>query len=127
MPQKGLGFLEDPVLWFSGGLYHIVVNHWIERKAFHLTSKNGIDGWTYRGVAYDPRVDFIRYSDGTVNRWWKLERPSVYMENGHVAAITFAVIDVKKEEQHGNDGHGSKLIVIPFDGAGLERDLRDEK
>jgi hypothetical protein len=40
-----------------------------------------------------------------------------------VAAVTLAVIDVEKEAEHGNDGHGSKIIVIPFDGAALDRDL----
>jgi len=124
MPQHSLNHLEDPVLWFSGGLYQITVNNWSDRKAYHLTSKDGITAWTYRGLAYDPTVDFIRYTDGTVNRWAKLERPSVYIENGHVAAVTLAVIDVQKEQENGNDGHGSKVIVIPFDGAALDRDLQ---
>ena len=30
----------------------------------------------------------------------------------------------EKEQDHGNDGHGSKVIVIPFDGAALDRDLQ---
>ena len=38
LPQHDLGNLEDPVVWFSGGLYHIVVNNWSDRKAYHLTS-----------------------------------------------------------------------------------------
>ena len=32
----------------------------------------------------------------------KAERPSVYFENCHVTAMTLAVIDVEKEEEHGN-------------------------
>ena len=48
LPQHDLRNLEDPVVWFSGGLYHIVVNGWSDRKAFHLTSKNGITNWTFR-------------------------------------------------------------------------------
>jgi hypothetical protein len=115
--------LEDPVIWYSGGLYHILVNSWSDRKAFHLTSVDGIHDWTYRGLAYDPTRDFIRYTDGTVNHWNKLERPGVYLENGHVVAVTLAVIDVPKEQEIGNDGHGSKIIVIPFDGAAMDRDL----
>jgi hypothetical protein len=115
--------LEDPVIWFSGGFYHIVVNCWSERKAYHLTSPDGITGWVNRGLAYDPTIDFIRYKDGTVNRWNKLERPSVFLEKGHVAYFTFAVIDVAKEQEHGNDGHGSKVIIVPFDGKALDRDL----
>ncbi|MBV9658747.1 MAG: glycoside hydrolase family protein [Verrucomicrobia bacterium] len=126
LPKHDLNHFEDPALWYAGGLYHIVVNNWSDRKAYHLTSKDGITGWTYRGLAYDPTVDFIRYTDGTINRWAKLERPSVYIENGHVVAVTLAVIDVQKEQENGNDGHGSKVIVIPFDGAALDRDLQQQ-
>ena len=124
LPQHDRHNLEDPVLWFSGDLYHVTVNNWSDRKAYHLTSTNGIDGWVYRGLAYAPSADFVRYTDGTVNRWPKLERPGVYIENGHVAAITLAVIDVEKEAENGNDGHGSKIIVIPFDGQALDCDLQ---
>jgi hypothetical protein len=117
--------LEDPVIWFSGGLYHVLVNSWSDRKAFHITSVDGITDWKYQGLAYDPTRDFIRYTDGTVNHWNKLERPGVYLENGHVAAVTLAVIDVPKDDEKGNDGHGSKIIVIPFDGAAMDKDLQD--
>jgi hypothetical protein len=112
------------VVWFSGSLYHIVVNNWSQRKAYHLTSANGIHNWTYRGLAYDPAKDFVRYINGTVNHWEKLERPSVFIENGHIAAFTLAVIDVPKEQEKGNDNHGSKVIVVPFDGAAMDRDLQ---
>jgi hypothetical protein len=117
--------LEDPVAWYSGGLYHIVVNGWSDRKAFHITSVDGIHDWKFRGLAYDPTKDFARYTDGTVNHWHKLERPGVLVENGHVTCVTLAVLDVPKEQERGNDNHGSKIIVIPFDGAGLDRDLQD--
>ncbi len=116
--------LEDPVVWYSGGLYHIVVNSWSSRKAYHLTSIDGIKEWTFRGLAYDPTKDFVRYTDGTVNHWHKMERPGVLIENGHVTHFTFAVLDIPKEQQHGNDAHGSKIIVVPFDGAALDRDLQ---
>jgi hypothetical protein len=122
LPQKSLHNFEDPVIWFSGGRYHLVVNNWSERKAYHLTSTDGISNWTYRGLAYDPTRDFLRHQDGTLNHWDKLERPSVYIENGHVAAVTLAVIDVPKDDEKGNDTHGSKVIVIPFDGAALDHD-----
>jgi hypothetical protein len=120
----GIPNLEDPCIWYAGGLYHIVVNSWSTRKAYHLTSRDGLRDWTHRGVAYDPHEAIVRYPDGTVNHWNKAERPSVYIENGHVAALTLAVIDVEKEQDKGNDGHGSKVIVIPFDGAALDRDLQ---
>lgn len=123
---EGIPNLEDPCIWYSGGLYHIIVNSWSTREAYHLTSADGIRHWTNRGVAYDPREKMVRYTNGTVNHWNKAERPSVFIENGHVAAMTLAVIDVEKEQDHGNDGHGSKVIVVPFDGAGLDRDLRSD-
>jgi hypothetical protein len=116
--------LEDPAIWYSGGLYHIVVNCWSERKAFHLTSADGITGWTNRGLAYDPTTNFVRYKNGVVNHWDKMERPGVVLEKGHVAYFTFAVLDVPKERELGQDGHGSKIIVVPFDGAALDRDLQ---
>ena len=116
--------LEDPVVWFSGGLYHIVVNSWSARKAYHLTSTDGIHDWTLRGLAYDPTTDFVRYTDGTVNHWNKMERPGVYIENGHVAAVTLASIDIPKEEDRGNMPHGSKVVVIPFDGAAFDADMQ---
>lgn len=109
--------LEDPVVWYSGGLYHIVVNSWSTRQAIHLTSPDGIKNWTNKGLAYDPMRDFVHYTDGTVNHWNKIERPAVVIENGHVTHFTFAVIDVPKEQDLGNDTHGSKILVVPFDGA----------
>jgi hypothetical protein len=123
LPQDHLDRLEDPVIWFSGGWYHVLVNNWGDRRAYHIVSRDGITGWKFQGLAYEPSADFIRYTDGTVNHWNKLERPGVLIENGHVTAISLAVIDVPKEEENGNDGHGSKVIVIPFDGAALDRDL----
>ena len=121
LPQNNL---EDPVIWFSGGLYQLVVNCWSERKAYHLTSPDGIRHWTNRGLAYDPTSDFLRYTDGTVEHWNKIERPGVFLKDGHVAFFTFAVIDVPKDEELPNDNHGSKVIVVPFDGVALDGDLQ---
>jgi hypothetical protein len=112
--------LEDPVFWYSGGLYHIIINSWSERKAYHLTSKDGIKNWTNQGLAFDPKSNFLRYTDGTVNHWNKIERPGVFIQDGHITHFTFAVIDVEKEKDLGGDMHGSKVIVVPFDGAGLD-------
>jgi len=116
--------LEDPVVWYSGALYHIVVNSWSARKAYHLTSTDGIHNWTLRGLAYDPTTNFVRYTDGAVNHWNKMERPGVYIENGHVAAVTLASIDIPKEEDKGNMPHGSKVVVIPFDGVTFDADMQ---
>jgi hypothetical protein len=115
------GNLEDPVVWYSGGKYHIVVNKWDTRKAYHITSTDGITGWKLgSGLAYDPTANFLRYTNGTVNHWNKLERANVYVENGHVVAMTLAAIDVPKDQDLGNDKHGSKVIIVPFDGISLD-------
>ena len=34
----GANRLEDPTMWYSNGMYHIVVNHWNMRKAFFMSS-----------------------------------------------------------------------------------------
>jgi hypothetical protein len=125
LPQNDMRAYEDPVIWFSGGWYHVLVNHWRERRAYHLISRDGVTGWRLQGLAYEPGADFIHYTNGQVNHWNKLERPGVLIENGHVRALTFAVVDTPKETQTGGNGHGSKVIVVPFDGAAMDRDLRD--
>jgi hypothetical protein len=116
------GSREDPVIWCSGGQYHLVYNYYDLRKARHMVSPDGIKNWKDMGLAYDPTANFIRYTDGTVNHWYKLERPAVFMENGHVAAFTYAAIDVDKASELGNDTHGSKVIVVPFDGVTFDAD-----
>jgi MYXO-CTERM domain-containing protein len=113
---------EDPVIWCSGGQYHLVANMYNARKAYHFTSTDGINNWKNMGLAYDPTSNFVRYTDGTVNNWYKMERAGVVMENGHVSAFTFAVIDVDKTLDLANDTHGSKIIVVPFDGVTFDSD-----
>jgi hypothetical protein len=117
-------YAEDPVLWFSGSKYHMVVNWPDSRVAHHLMSDDGINNWKDMGIAYDPRIAFIRYTDGTVNKWNKLERPGIVMdENGHVSHFTFAALDVDKGNDKGNDSHNSKIVVVPFDGAAFDNDF----
>jgi hypothetical protein len=119
---------EDPVIWFSGGQYHVLYDYPDDRVGYLLTSNDGIHDWTDRGLAYDPRdaQQIFRYSDGTVDHWFKMERPGVVLENGHVTYVTFAVSDVDKNNQIGaGSDHGSKVIVVPFDGAQLDCDLGD--
>lgn len=123
IPQRDMRAYEDPVIWHSGGWYHIIVNHWRERRAYHLISRDGITGWRFQGLAYEPGADFVRYANGTINHWNKLERPGVLIEGGHVTALTFAVTDTPKDSQTGSNGHGSKVIVVPYDGAAMDRDL----
>lgn len=107
---------EDPCIWSSGGKYHIVYNYPLDRKMYHLMSSDGISNWKLMGLAVDATKPFIKYTDGTTNIWNKLERPQVYLEGGHVKYFTFAAIDVDKGNDLGNDTHGSKIVVVPFDG-----------
>jgi hypothetical protein len=116
---------EDPVIWFSGGQYHVLYDYPDDRVGYHLTSPDGIHDWTDQGLAYDPRraQQIFSYTDGTVDHWYKMERPGVVLENGHVTHVTFAVSDVDKNNQipAGSD-HGSKVIVVAFDGVSFDHD-----
>ena len=120
--------IEDAVVWYSDGLYHCTVNKWDARNAYYLTSENGVDGWELNpGSAYQPDQNFLRYTDGTVNYWNKIERPNVYIEDGEVKAVTLSVIDVPKDEEKGHDNHGSKVIVVPFDGKKLHEFAKEQR
>ena len=117
---------EDPVIWYSGGKYHVLYDYPDDRVGYHLTSVDGIHNWTDEGLAYDPRMAsklFSYVGSTTVNQWNKMERPSVLMENGHVTHMTFAVSDVDKNNQiPAGSNHGSKVIVVPFDGVSFDAD-----
>lgn len=113
--------VEDPVMWYSDGYYHVVANKWDTKQAYYLTSENGLTGWVrHSGFAYAPKELSFSYENGVQNKWTKLERPNVYIEDGKLTAMTFAVIDVEKEQDKGNDAHGSKIIIVPFDGERLK-------
>ncbi len=113
--------IEDPVVWYASGLYHCVVNKWDTKCARYLTSENGIDGWKLRkGIAFAPGNPFIKNEDGTPVNWNYIERPNVYIEDGVVKAMTFAALDVAKWDDKANDEHGSKIIVVNFDGEALK-------
>jgi hypothetical protein len=122
---------EDEVIWYSGGYYHIVWNYWNVQRAYHIMSKDGINNWTSTGAAYqgtqspsNSYSNWLRYTDGTVNHWHNMERPGVYLENGHPAAFTFAVTDTDKNTSAVNSG-GSKIIVVPFSGVQFDCDNGD--
>lgn len=117
-PESTYVWAEDPVIWYSGGQYHVVYNYPLSRVAYHLTSPDGIHGWTDRGLAYDPRnsTRFFSYADGTVDHWFNMERPSVFMENGHITHFTFAVSDVDKGGLAGGSNNDTKVVVVAFDG-----------
>lgn len=115
---------EDPTVWYSGGMYHIVYNHWPTKTSHHFTSEDGIHDWIYRGVAFKKEAMVFKYTDGTVNDWEFVERPTAYVENGHVTHFIFSVIDVGKGQDQANDNHASKIVVVPFDGEAFDRDMQ---
>lgn len=124
MPDIPQTRMEDPTAWFSGGMYHMLVNHWPGKTTYHFSSKDGIHDWTYRGIAYRKDEALFRYPDGTVDEWYIVQRPTAFVEDGHITHFNFSVIDVTKGADRANDPHGSKIIVVPFDGEAFDRDMQ---
>ena len=112
--------MEDPFQFYCGGKYHVLMNCWSSATAYSYTSTDGINFTMDKGFAYQPAANCTRYTDDTVNHWCLLERPSAYIENGHVVAFTFAAINVQKADDLANDKNGSKVIVVPFDGVAFD-------
>jgi hypothetical protein len=118
--ESTYGLAEDPVIWYSGGQYHVLYDYPDDRVGYHLTSVDGIRNWTDGGLAFDPRLAstlFGYVGSTTTTNWFKMERPGVLLENGHVTHVTWAVSDVDKNNAiPAGSNHGSKVIVVPFDG-----------
>lgn len=112
---------EDPTVWYSGGMYHIVYNHWPTKTSHHFSSIDGIHNWKYRGIAFKKEeTKIFKYTNGTINDWQYIERPGAYVENGHVTHFMFSVIDVSKGKDRGDDNHASKIVIVPFDGVAFD-------
>ncbi len=107
------GRFEDPVIWKTGIQYHLIVNDWYGRIAYHLRSKDGVNWKTDPGEAYLPGITV--YTDGTRENWFKYERMKVLQDkSGRPVQANFAVIDTLKHEDMPNDKHSSKNIGIPL-------------
>lgn len=107
------GRFEDPVVWRDHIQYHMIVNDWYGRIAYYLRSKNGIHWKVDPGMAYMPGIAV--YEDGTKVDWFKFERIKILQDKlGRAIQANFAVIDVLKNEDKGNDNHSSKNISIPI-------------
>ncbi|NQU25983.1 MAG: hypothetical protein HQ567_32240 [Candidatus Nealsonbacteria bacterium] len=107
------GAFEDPVVWRTNVQYHLIVNDWRGRIAYHLRSRDGIDWKIEPGTAYRPGIAV--YEDGTKVDWYKYERPKVLQdEHGRATQMHFAVIDVVKNDDKASDDHSSKHICIPL-------------
>lgn len=107
------GRFEDPLIWKTNIQYHLIVNDWLGRIAWHLRSKDGLHWKTDPGQAYMPGIS--NYANGTKEKWFKYERIKVLQdEYGRATQANFAVIDTLKKFDRGNDKHNSKNIVIPL-------------
>jgi len=117
---------EDPTIWYSGGRYHVLYQSSTDRIGYELSSADGIHDWKDGGLAYDPRMYqkiFGYVGSTTYTQWYKMERPGVVLEDGHVTHVTWAVADVDKDNQiPAGSNHGSKIIVVPFDGITFDAD-----
>ena len=121
------GWEEDPHIWYSGGVYHVIYSGSQDRVGYHLYSTDGLTNWKDNGYGWSPREYqkiFGYQGSTTYTQWYKMERPGVVLENGHPTHITWAVSDVDKDNQiPGNSNHGSKIIVVPFDGVAFDDDF----
>lgn len=107
------GNYEDPMVWRTEVQYHLIVNDWIGRTAYHMRSKDGVHWKEDPGEAYT--IDFDGYENGTKVRWYKYERPKVVQDQyGRATHLHLAVIDVPKKEDKSKDNHNSKNIVLPL-------------
>jgi hypothetical protein len=112
-PETMYGWYEDPVIWRTEVQYHMIVNDWQGRMAYHMRSVDGITWVTDPGFAYTKGFD--GYEDGTKVDWFKYERPKVLQDKyGRPTHIYFAVIDVPKWQDEGSDNHSSKNIALPL-------------
>jgi len=119
---------EDPHIWRSGGTFHVIYSGSGDRVGWHVYSPDGLT-WYDNGYAWSPRdyqKIFCYEGSTTCTQWYKMERPGVVLEDGHPTHITWAVADVDKDTQiPAGSNHGSKVIVVPFDGVAFDNDFGD--
>jgi len=110
---KVKGAYEDAVVWRTEIQYHMIVNDWRGRIAYHLRSKDGASWKVDSGEAYQPGIAV--YADGQKEDWYKYERVKI-LQDQHKRAIqaNFAVIDCPKREDQAKDNHSSKNLPIPL-------------
>ncbi|MBL7042352.1 MAG: glycoside hydrolase family protein [Pirellulaceae bacterium] len=123
---KVKGRFEDPVLWRTKVQYHMIVNDWHGRIAYHLRSKDGVHWKVDAGEAYMPGIAVSE--DGKEDEWYKYERVKMFLDqHGRAIQANFAVIDYSKWEDKPNDIHSSKNISIPLATGRLLTLLGDEQ
>jgi len=121
------GWQEDPHIFRSGGTYHIIYSGSGDRVGWHVYSADGLTNWKDNGYAWSPREYakiFCYEGSTTCTQWYKMERPSVVLQDGHPTHVTWAVADVDKDNQVlPGTNHGTKVIVVPFDGIAFDNDF----
>lgn len=126
VPNPGYIWQEDPHIWRSGGVYHVIYSGSGDRVGWHVYSTDGLN-WKDNGYAWSPREYqkiFCYEGTATCNQWYKMERPGVVLQDGHPTHITWAVADVDKDNQVlPGTNHGTKIIVVPFDGVAFDNDF----
>jgi hypothetical protein len=127
VPNPVFTWQEDPHIWRSGGVYHVIYSGSGDRVGWHVYSADGITNWRDNGYGWSPREyqRIFGYEGSTTKtQWYKMERPGVVLQDGHPTHITWAVSDVDKDNMiPGNSNHGSKVIVVPFDGVAFDNDF----
>jgi len=117
---------EDPHIWRSGGIYHVIYSGSGDRVGWHVYSTDGLN-WKDNGYAWSPRdyqKIFCYEGTSTCSQWYKMERPSVVLQDGHPTHITWAVSDVDKDNAVlPGTPHGTKIVVVPFDGVAFDNDF----
>jgi MYXO-CTERM domain-containing protein len=108
-------------------VYHIIYSGSGDRVGWHVYSVDGLTNWKDNGYAWSPRdyqKIFCYEGTTTCTQWYKMERPSVVLQDGHPTHVTWAVADVDKDNQVlPGTNHGTKVIVVPFDGATFDQDF----
>jgi MYXO-CTERM domain-containing protein len=126
VPNPAYTWQEDPHIWRSGGVYHVIYSGSGDRVGWHVHSTDGLN-WEDNGYAWSPREYqkiFCYEGTNTCNQWYKMERPGVVLQDGHPTHITWAVADVDKDNQVlPGSNHGTKIIVVPFDGVAFDNDF----
>lgn len=126
VPNPAYTWQEDPHIWRSAGTYHVIYSGSGDRVGWHVYSKDGIE-WKDNGYAWSPREYekmFCYEGTTTCSQWYKIERPGVVLQDGHPTHITWAVADVDKDNQVlPGTNHGTKIIVVPFDGVAFDNDF----
>ncbi len=107
------GRFEDPVIWRTNIQYHLIMNDWQGRMAYHMRSKDGLHWKLDDGTAYEPGIGITE--DGIVNKWNKYEVIRLSQDKyGRAISVNFAAIDTTKKEDLENDNHSSKVVFFPL-------------